>query len=286
MNTLNKFFVPSKNHPEITPLVKQRSEALMFNLQNAIDNKRPIDIHVVREELVDLITTQAGGLVPHPDCKNTMEFSPKEMQNTLKHAPYLALTDVLVYIPRGMKGTYMQTAIGLNKIAGLMKDIESSVVDPLVKYTAGLVEKPQDLNRPFPIKESVSVKEVKALLDDLYKTPSETVQAKYGDVIRRNADWVDTGVLNAEIQETLNPERLESLIKKHNRVRELSKLLDSVLDRGASDLSGSGKTIQDFVNYTYYAATLLTLYGLVNSHAIAFNVSLNDNLERLKSITR
>jgi len=282
MNHLNKHFDQS---PEARRKQLQgRISTLEFNLGTAVKHGLPVQMDEVREDLVLMISEFAGGKVDIGEQDRHALFSSRDMTTVLAKTPYLALTDVLIYIPRGMRGTMKDTAIGLLGMAKTMEDVGSLVLAPLVKYTAEITENPALLERPFPLKDNVDLYAVTKDLERLYHSNSETVQAQYGKVITRNRDWVDIAKLNETIQGTLSKERLDDLITKHTRVRELAKLLDNVLQEANADMSASADTVSKYVEYVNYAAGCLSTYGLINSRAIAFNVALADNLERLKKI--
>lgn len=263
-----------------------RLEQLRFTLETALENNTPIDVDSVRQDLVDLVLDSTGGAKLRLDEPvPTMDlFKRRDMTEVLAKTPYLALTDVVIYIPRGMQTSFVKAGTVLLDLANQVKDIEADVLTPLVNYTVKLIEKPEDLSRPFPYRVSIDTAELNKRLSEAFKLPSEKVQAKYGDVIDKNLDWSRAADLNKDIQEVLNEDRLNSLIEKHDRVRELSKILDKVLTERKADLQGNAKTINDFVNYTQYVAHVLTFYGHLNAIAISYNTALNDNIERLKKI--
>lgn len=283
MSHLNKHFDDS---PESKKRHYQaRLEAFQFNVETAIKNKLPMNVSEIREELVAIMTEDGTEKLILNEPMTIGLYEPREMTRMLKDTPYLALKDVLIFIPRGMKGTYMQTALGLKELADELTSVEEKVLTPLVNYTAGLLERPSDLERPFPYKRTVDSATIRDKLMSLYDFDSQKVQAPYGTVINRNKDWADIAIVNKEVQETMSPDNLERIIKKHDRVRELAKTLDLILKSNEADLEASAKTIGEFIDYVTYAADLLRHYGLVNSAAIAFNVALNDNIERLKEIS-
>lgn len=283
MSHLNKHFDDS---PESKKRHYQaRLAAFQFNVETAVKNKLPMNVSEIREELVAIMTEDGTEKLQFNEPMTIGLYEPREMTRMLKDTPYLALKDVLIFIPRGMKGTYMQTALGLKELADELTLVEEKVLTPLVNYTAGLIERPSDLERPFPYKRTVDSATIRDKLMSLYDFDSQKVQAPYGTVINRNKDWADIAIVNKEVQETMSPDNLERIVKKHDRVRELAKTLDLILKSNEADLEASAKTIGEFIDYVTYAADLLRHYGLVNSAAIAFNVALNDNIERLKEIS-
>lgn len=261
-----------------------RLQTLEFNVRNALERGTPIDVELVKKDLIDLLHLETKDLNIETD-KMGLFSSGREMTELLENSPYLALVKVKIYIPRGMKGTFKQSATELLKAANVIKNLEEYVLSPLITYTAGLIEKPEGLQRPFPLKQAIDIKDIGECLSNAFEHGSERTQAEYGKVIERNRDWKELVQLNNEIQSVLSNERLKSLVEKHNRIKALAKMLDKNLEAANADLQGSAKTIQAFIEQTQYSANLLSAYGILNAHALSFNTALHDNLERLESIS-
>lgn len=265
-------------------IYKRRLDALQFNVSMSAKNNLPINVSEIREELVAILTHDGETKVASGLEDTTVQFKSKDMTKLVGDIPYLSLKDILIYIPRGMNGTYVEAGIALNAISGEIARIDEEVLTPLVNYTAKLVERPEELERPFPYKQTVDIAAIIRQLNEAFAIPSEKVQATYSTVIKRNRDWSDAAKLNEDLQSVLTEERLKVLMEKHDRVRSLSKLLDRTLEESNADLTASAKTIEAYIEYVDYTAKLLSLYGHVNSAALAYNVALNDNITRLKEI--
>lgn len=283
MSHVSKHFKDSPD--EAKRQLDQRIATLKFNLEVAVKTNSPVEVESVREELVSLLTLDNTVKVDLGLPETSSLFKSRDMTKIILDTPYLSLQDILIYIPRGMKVSYVKAGIVLNDLATTLTEVDEVVLTPLVNYVAGLVERPEGLERPFPYRTTLDFKDLTKKLNQAFDIPSEKVQAKYSKVIERNKDWHDASVLNESLQAALSPDRLKRLMDKHDRIRELSKTLDKTLEAHNADLTNSAKTITQFIEYTEYAAKLLTFYGHVNAIAISYNVALNDNVTRLREIS-
>lgn len=181
---------------------------------------------------------------------------------------YVTISPMLVQVPEGFKGNYLEYVTLIRDIMVMETSIEQDILIPFKNILSNIIANP---NARFQfdrkayeriLKKSKERSEIQAKLNAMFDNSSNT-KASYGNVISRNADWEEVFSITEEIGRLSHTDlrsvkaRVEEIVtlldtvSEMNKEGELTKLHPDLL-RHIGELTQASAEGTAFVSVAYY----------------------------------
>lgn len=219
-----------------------------------------------------------------PEYK-TLSSDGRKFIKLMEKWTYVQIRDVRAFRPEGMSSTYLQFLATLLPVTEQVKGILIDVVQPYSQFLAQLVA-----NRDARLSTDDATQEYRALearresiyeqFAAHYRAGSYATNAKVGDVVERQDDWVKVLATLEQCERNMkevNRDKLDNLVQQCSRSLEL---LYQQLQKGAID-QASHEAAKRLSNGAYQVAKELELFSTTYYRVLALRGSVSDTVDFL-----
>lgn len=197
---------------------------------------------------------------------------------------YMTIESLLVQTPEGFKGTYLDYLSRTRQVMEAVHRVEKEVLDPLEKLVSDIIATEQarsryddGVHRKLKL-FSTETKQASQALADMF-TASLRYKSTYGEVVRRNSDWV---MIFTEIEKIISASFLDvnRLIKKTD---DLAKLFDTVSGMATNKNLAmyNGRQRQLLSDLAMMAADQVALVSVAFYHSRAASSSISTTVKQI-----
>ena len=204
-------------------------------------------------------------------------------------ANYSELRGLQVVAPPGFKGTLAEYGNTLIKGAEEMDDLYKDVLEPFNAWLGQRVADPESLKNltntlRIPGLTQPKIEGIQKQLDRYFPDKAEDKPAVYGELFKRQADWVD---LNNQVKKLNTLYANGNFERVQKKIPELSELLRLLSARMAEDKSAevyqfSSVTIDKLSQVIFDVAEHVEFYGVLRHRVDEFVRIVDQNVELVK----
>lgn len=269
---------------EISDLRYQR------NLVALETNTLSVDIDSILKRTIPGIAESFAGFVSKFSAKDSGVHLTSDQQGfikNLKQFQYMDLEPITAYVPEGMDQTYLEFANVLDHAVNYVKDTPARL-DTFCTYLAALVtNREQRLVSKNNVRTYLELErnraEIAKDLGHCFKNGSTKAEVRYGDVIKRNADWELVFGSVEKINAAVNSVNRSKLNEKAKFASEMLEKIMQMERRG--DLNGTAaEVVSELSEGAYQLASELEFFAVVYYRVTGLTESVNSTVKNVKRI--
>jgi hypothetical protein len=203
---------------------------------------------------------------------------------------YLNLAPLLAYVPEGMEGSYMEYLLTLKDAVQHCHDRTLKTLNDYSVYLAQIITNRQMKMTTMP-HESMYAKmeqertQLTVRLAKHFKAGSSKAESTYGEVVARNAEWVDVFQLVNQIDLMANSIRRDDL---HKKAEECNAQLNTIIKQiRNNEFEGAGPEVtNNLSNGAYQSGAELELFATVYFRVIVVNQAIADTMKKVTDILK
>ena len=239
-------------------------------------------------ELVDSWKRQCTDFLFAKQAVPKLKLSLSDVDKVLRKVNYLDVALMEVYVPVGLKASYLDTIEVLVSVQQQLSTIETRLLKPFYQWLAEVLARPPALGG-LSTEQRFQFLDCPALnktLDQLFDPASLSDRQTCQNVVARNSDWA------------LVISQLASLIAQHNQLKMavLEEAVKAIIERvdrlipilktesTQGNLSEASKMA--FAKALYDIAQEVTLYTRLNFLITALRKAVHDSFGKLKALSR
>ena len=244
-----------------------------------------------------VFTTIRAAMTGLFEPSRTRSVSPplaNSLRTWLARQNYVALSEVTVYVPKGLRVTYLDYLSSLEKAAPTVLSILNGIVEPTIEYVGILINNPSYVRAVSGIgvsKTNAALANIK--IDDVAEgiatcfDPSNTSdEAKYGNVIQRNKDFDEVHRRLAALQETVAASRPIEVEKRIGVLIELTEKLAEAVRSHPEYKSISGAISKEVAGRVYNCALWAEFYAVFLRQVMVLDAAVSDTTKKLAKISK
>ena len=207
---------------------------------------------------------------------------------------YIALSDVTVYVPKGLRVTYLDYLTALEKASETILRILPAMIEPTIEYVGILINNPSyvrsvsGIGTPATVAElnNVNVESVTEPIAACFDPSNNSDETKYGNVLQRNSDLEVVHRRTVALQEAVAASRPTEVEKRIAVLIDMcEKLADAV--RAHPDYKAITTVISKEVAGRIYAcAQWAELYAVYLRQVMVLENAIADTTKKLAKVSK
>lgn len=204
---------------------------------------------------------------------------------------YRHLRQLSAHVPPGLSITYLDYLGVLDTGMDFSDALLPETVSGFNKWLGLMLSSPERLSsfsgvgdiRDVRLHDTEAVKE---LVGDSFNKRSSTTEVKFGDVVRRAADWKAVAEQTDALATRINKRNPKDVI---DGVEELTTRLDTLLERLQEDpdtYALSGRTLKEIAELSRRVAGEIEFYSVLEVEARTFVTAIDETQQSLKKALR
>lgn len=252
---------------------------LMGNASNVIVSY----LQKVRHFMADLVT-------PIPTAALTFSQD-TGLNKMLGKTNYISLGTLDIYVPQGMHVPFMELMDALEVGQQVVDNLMDGVLDPSITYFSKLLGSPETMSAASRLSEEASIKlqekgiaAARAATGKCFTTNGNTTRRPYGDVFKRNQDWLTVNTKldeliqrMAKVPPGLVAKRVDDLVEVMDRLCLRMKQSPDVYAANGITGAALAKVANNLGQVVEFYAAHYFMIQMVAS-------TMADNIKRLKEI--
>lgn len=165
-------------------IISMEAAGGLASLYHAVD-RMPGFLSSIRQSLVTSTTDENGEPIPANYSK---------LARRIAGSKYMDFVNMTIYVPPGMKGTYLEYLDSLEAAEKTVLAIPKTVVEPFIRWVASLTSNPEQLasQRGMQAVKDMAIVDQTKLREQIMHNidgANKATDRRYGEVVKRNADW-------------------------------------------------------------------------------------------------
>lgn len=207
---------------------------------------------------------------------------------------YVALSDVVVYVPKGLRVTYLDYISALEIAAKHVLSILPGIIEPTIQYVGVLINNPSYVRNASGLGvdaakaelANVKIESVTEGIAACFDPSNNSDEAKFGAVVQRNSDFEVVHHRLAALQETVAASQPVEVEKRIDLLIDMcEKLAEAV--RAHPDYKAISSAISKEVSGRIYAcAQWAELYAVYLRQVMVLEAAVNDTAKKLIKISK
>lgn len=260
-------------------IISMEAAGGLASLYQAVD-RMPGFITAIRQSLTSSTTDENGDPIPATYSK---------LARRIAGSKYMDLQTLTVHTPPGLKGTYLDYLEALEEAEKTILAIPKAVVEPFTRWVAQLTNNPEllssqrgmagvkDLDLPDQVK-------LRGQIMHGIDGANKTTDRRYGEVIKRNADW---GQIENKL-EALNHNLIGAGRKKiATQVSDAVDMVENLIERIREDHEEypvSEQSVALLAKTCFNVAKVLELYAVYCYQLRLLTVAIEDSQTYLEKV--
>lgn len=217
-----------------------------------------------------------------------LKGSERDFIKLLDGRVYLNLTPLMTHVPEGMTVSYLDYLLVLKDAVQHCHDVTLKTLNDYSVYLAQIITNRQFKLTTMPhdamyVKLEKQRAELNARLAKCFKVGSSKAESTYGDVVQRNAEWVDVFKLLDTVNGVLNSVDRTNLHKKADECNnQLSIIIKQIRN---NEFEGAGPEVtNNLSNGAYQSGAELEFFAITFFRVTVFNTAVTDTMKELADI--
>ena len=204
-----------------------------------------------------------------------------------KHS-YTNLAPLSVFVPEGLDATYKDYIARLDVSVDHIKHIIDDVLAPFTTYLSQLITNRDQVFNTASMDSLFSKleegrKNAHASIGECFKQGSTRTEVKYGDAVKRNADWEEVLHNSDHISTEMNRIDRKQLARKVKECSDLLEIVIAKIKRGELD-NAADAVVQNLSNGTYQVASEVEFFSVTYYRVDALCKSIKATTEKIENI--
>ena len=210
---------------------------------------------------------------------------------------YLSIADVTVYVPVGLKVSYIEYIEALEKALPFLLELEEGLLIPTNQAIGGYVNNPVSLLSKSGLQvkgklTSKSVDDVTAPISACFDPTVKEDMVKYKQAFRRNGEINDVGQRLLQLQDNVNRIDNKAIERRVRGLFDNAKALsdamrdDESFDEVRSYNDASGRVTKQLSELLYNAAKWVEFFSIFQYQVMVLSESIADTDKKLKKLSR
>lgn len=203
---------------------------------------------------------------------------------------YLNLVPLLTFVPEGLAVPYIDYLLVLKDAAQHCHDITLKTLNDYSMYLAQIITNRQFkmTTMPHDTMYARMEKERAALTERMakcFKTGSSKAESTYGEVVGRNAEWMDVFKVLDQVDTIVNSIRRDQL---HQKAEECNNQLNLIIKQiRNNEFEGAGPEVtNNLSNGAYQSGAELELFAATYFRAMVVNQAIADTMQKVSDILK
>lgn len=239
----------------------------------------------VRHFMADLVT-------PIPTA--AMTFSQDaHLNKLLGKTNYISMGTLDVYVPQGMRTHYIELLDAMEVGQIVVDNLMDGVLNPSLAYFSKLLGSPETMSSAVRQSEestirlqSKAIAEAQSATSKCFNTNGNTTRRPYGDVFRRNQDWLDTNAKLDDMIQRLSHTPPGLVAQKVNDLVEVLDRLCLRMKQSPDVYATSGITGAALAKVANNLGEVVEFYAAHYFMVQMVSSTMTDNIKRLKEILK
>lgn len=219
-----------------------------------------------------------------------LKANERDFMKLLDGRVYLNMAPLITYVPEGMQCSFMEYLNPLKAAVLHCNDNTQKILNDYSVYLAQIITNRQLKHTAMPhdsVYTNMEKKrtELTAAMAKCFKPGSHKAESTYGEVVTRNAEWVDVFQLIAQIEHVINSIRRDDL---HKKAEECNRQLGVIIDQiRKHEFEGAGpEVINNLSNGAYQAGAELEFFALVYFRVSVMNNAISDTIKKVSDVLK
>lgn len=212
----------------------------------------------------------------------------------LSRQNYVSLSEVTVYVPKGLRVTYLDYLTALEAAAPTVLDILKGIVEPTIEYVGILINNPSYVRSASGIGVShanatlanVKIEDVAEGIAACFDPNGNSDEVKYGAVVQRNKDFEEVHRRLAALQETVAASRPVEVEKRIGVLIELTEKLAEAVRAHPEYKAISGAISKEVAGRVYNCALWAEFYAVYLRQVMVLEAAVTDSAKKLAKISK
>lgn len=242
-------------------------------------------LYNVRAFIGDLITPMANTSLTYRQDGG--------LNKLLGKTNYISIGAMDVFVPPGMTATYPDFLDALEASQDVIDRIVPDTLQPSILYFTMLLGNPESLSGVTRRTEEAAIKfqtkeieQAKKKLAACYAKNGNEGKRAYGDVFRRNQDWLDVNQRIEKLMDRMNQSSAGIMTEKVNELVELMDRLVVRMKQSPDVYAVSGVTGKSMAAIAMNLGQVVEFYGAHHFTIQTLVASMMDNIKRLHEILK
>jgi hypothetical protein len=214
----------------------------------------------------------------------------KDFIKLLDGRVYLNLIPLLTYVPEGLAVPYLEYLLVLKDAVQHCHDVTLKCLNDYSVYLAQIITN-RELKITTMPQDAMYAKMEKARTElvtrmaKCFKAGSSKAESTYGEVVARNAEWVDVfGVLDA-VDHSINTIRRDDL---HKKAEECNNQLNVIIKQIRNhEFEGAGpEVVNNLSNGAYQSGSELEFFATTYFRVMTLNQAIADTMKKVSEILK
>lgn len=216
-------------------------------------------------------------------------ISRQDFERVLNKVNYLALSDVVVYVPPGMNVTWEKYLDAVTESQLVVNRLREDTLDPTLRFVAQLLSQPESMQSLRGVPADIVIHDLKKIKDTIakcYGSNSSETKTSFGKVFKRNNDVVAAlerlNGINEDMAKINKTEIVET-------VNEISSALDKLIIRMKADpevYKMTGITMKDLAIFTTNVAREIEYFAAHCYTVQSATTAMQDTKERIEYVLK
>lgn len=247
---------------------------------------------------VNLLLKQVFPEIKHHFLEFTSRFTANDKPIPMSHGQYafvgelskhnyVDIVPLTSYVPEGLIVDYLSYAQALSRAV----DHAVKVQDLLNTYTTYLAMLITNEHQRFSTQNSVAIyqglqekrEEILREMGSCFKQGSHETDVKYGDVVKRNADWPYVFGEIDSLSKQINSVNRKVLNQKVKEATELMEKVIAMIKEGKLENSAP-EVATELSNGAYQIASELEFFSVVYYRVVGFVTAVNSTVDKVQNI--
>jgi hypothetical protein len=219
-----------------------------------------------------------------------LKSNEREFMRTLDGRVYLNLSPLMAYVPEGLDVSYLEYLTVLREVVLHCHSTTLTTLNEYSVYLAQIITNRQLKVTTMPhdamyAKMEKTRTELSKRLAKCFKPGSSRAERTYGDVVDRNAEWVDVFKLVTEIDHLVNTISRDDL---HKKAEECNAQLGTIIKQIRNhEFEGAGPEVtNNLAAGAYQSGAELEFFAATYFRTMTINTAIADTMNKVSEILK